>query len=283
MVWDDKSRTGLVGVLPRQGHTGETIFPTPFLWSLTHIHTHSPQGPEIPSAVGKGSQKHRSSMKPLWEQGQGKGVLLYCPFLKQPKHSSCAGLPSHSTPPPSKATALVSLWRSCNIISMGPERALQLRWGPEIDLCSWMEVITPACTSLMPSGCRINKIQTPALTGVVSACSHLLTLERDQACLSCRFCLVQQGSCSLQMRSRSQLYLFSLLKLHSSPTQSQFDSNVQLNSVPSENTLVNQAQKHGLPKVCFRSSKLKRMAVVRQSAKGITIKNSPPGSRVGNR
>lgn len=66
-------------------------------------------------------------------------------------------------PTPSKATALVSLWRDISsITSGGSETAPQLRWGPGTDLYSWMEIIIPACTSLMHSGCRSNKIQTPA-------------------------------------------------------------------------------------------------------------------------
>lgn len=70
---------------------------------ISDTHTHSPQGPEVPAAVGKGSQQHKPSMKSLWEQGQGRGVILYCPFPQQPKHGSCAGLPSHSTSSPLKS------------------------------------------------------------------------------------------------------------------------------------------------------------------------------------
>lgn len=112
-------------------------------------------------------------------------------------------------------------------------------------------------------------------------CIQLLTLERDQACLRCRSCLVQQGSYSLQMRSRSQLGIHSLwasLKSHSISVWLQraikfcpkWEHSCELGS-------------ESLPKVCFRSSKLKRMAAVRHGAKGITIENSPPGSRVGRR
>lgn len=193
----------------RRNHVSHTL-------PLISGHTHSPQGPEAPSALGEGSQQHKSPMKSLWEQARGRRVTLYCPFLQEPSCSPCAGIPSHSTYSPSKnhssgpslGATHCHVWRS---------RASTSAEFQGQTCADGMGMVTPPCTTLVLLGCRthrIKKIKTPGLPGVVVhifvPCIHPQTSERDQACLSCGSCLVQQSGYSLQMRSRSQLYIPSL-------------------------------------------------------------------------
>ena len=86
------------------------MFPIPFLWSLSH--THSPKGPEVLTTLGKGSQHHKPSMKSLWEQGQWRGVALYCPFPQQPKCGPCVGTPTPPKKSPSLGTTQHHVWGS---------------------------------------------------------------------------------------------------------------------------------------------------------------------------
>lgn len=211
--WEE-SQTDLVGSTSQQGSIGETMFPTPFLWSLSHTRCPVAQSSHC-------ARKRKSTAWILYEISVGTGIrkrgYFVLPLSATAQMQSLCGVPipfyilphkSHSSGP-SLGTTQHHVWGS----RASTSAKMRFRDRPvQLDGDGHSCPHHTDALGMQDTQDQQNPNSCPGRGGHPHFHSpfHPLMLERDQACLSCRSRLVQQSSYSLQMRSRSRLYIPSL-------------------------------------------------------------------------